>query len=119
MKFVTNRDNAKRSGPHRHVEKVLENIGIAYISEQPFDPYSVDIYLPEWHLAIEVDGPLHNKKKDEERDAFLYERYGVRLLRLNTNGDFRNKVLEDTIINYIDDNCDEVESRKQKWLMMP
>lgn len=58
---------------------------LAYQSEVNFRPYWVDIYLSEFHLAIEVDGPSHSRKKDELRDKNLWANYNLPVLRLELN----------------------------------
>jgi very-short-patch-repair endonuclease len=58
---------------------------IGYVSEEPFSPYAIDIYLPEWHLGIEVDGPGHSPKKDAYRDGFLCKEYFLPVLRLKAD----------------------------------
>lgn len=73
-----------RSAAHRWLERQLDAAHISYHSEHPFPPYAVDVYLPEWHVAVEVDGPQHSAPRDAARDAKLLERYGLPVYRLDT-----------------------------------
>lgn len=72
----------ERTNLHRSAEAVLDNMGIAYQSEVACGPYQLDIYLPEWNLAIEVDGMGHYPKKDDRRDEYLRKEFGIKTLRI-------------------------------------
>ena len=63
------------TAPHKTVLRVLEQRGLEVWWETEFPPYRVDLYLPRYHAAIEVDGPHHVKEKDDERDGELLEYY--------------------------------------------
>lgn len=110
---IISSDNTERSHPHRRVESWLNERYISYMSEEPFPPYRVDIYLPEWRLAIEVDGPYHSAKHDEKRDAFLQERYGLLVLRLSYQ--IKKEAGMASIIEFIEANAESADIRKTKW----
>mgnify|MGYP001572447040 CR=1 FL=1 len=82
---ITSQDETSRTAQHRRVERILARMQIGFDSEVGFSPYSVDIYIPEWHLAVEVDGPGHSPKKDAERDAVLLGKYFLPVLRLKSD----------------------------------
>jgi very-short-patch-repair endonuclease len=105
----------ERSKAHRHVEKILDSLGINYISEQPFPPYTSDIYLPEWHLALEVDGPFHSKSKDRVRDAYLEAHYGLKTFRMTLRWISSDKVRK-AVTKFIEDNAVTAMERKGIWL---
>ena len=109
---VTVKDTA-RTGPHRHVEKILDVLGIGYMSEESFPPYVVDIYLPEWHLGIEIDGPFHYKNKDEVRDKFLAQYFGLPILRFNVKAGWvtRTRVQEE-VVRFIEEYEPTTKERK-------
>lgn len=44
--------------------------------------YMCDYYIPALKLAIELDSELHNPAKDEIRDKYLFEVYGIRVFRM-------------------------------------
>lgn len=77
----------ERTGWHRKVEKWLREQGISFTSEcEDYPPYKLDLYLPDVHAAIEMDGPSHLRRRDRERDDILATKYGVMTLHLVTIG---------------------------------
>ncbi len=68
---------------HKKVSKRIERLGISVQDEIPFPPYTVDIYLPEYHAAVEIDGPHHSETKDTLRDQRLWEEYRLYVLRID------------------------------------
>jgi very-short-patch-repair endonuclease len=113
---ANNPDNKFRSKPHRRIESILEEMNINFDSEKPFPPYSVDIYLPEWHLGIEADGPYHSKNKDKGRDTWLNERFGLILLRIDVKIWHNKRYIQDKIIEFIENNSDSLTERKAiRW----
>lgn len=113
-------DNQYRSGPHRKVEGVLKKLQIMFYSEHnEFSPYRVDIYLPDYHLAIEVDGPLHSPNKDAVRDQWLLERYFLPTLRIKTKGPWsRFSKLEKEIVEFLEEHDPTSPERKRLWRTM-
>lgn len=103
----------ERSGFHRDIEKLLDEMGVNYISEKGWQPYRVDIYIPEWHLAIEADGPMHNKWKDQKRDNFLLETYGVPVMRVSQNN-YHKEACKKYILEFIEDFANSVATRKER-----
>lgn len=108
--------NSERSGPHRRVEKILDEMKIPYLSEEQFSPYKVDIYLPSWHLVIEVDGPYHSKSKDEVRDAWLKARYGLLVLRIDARIWHSKTEIQKKVLEFLEEHADTFEDRKMVWL---
>jgi very-short-patch-repair endonuclease len=104
-----------RTRPHRRIERLLDAEGIAYITEcEDFPPYCLDLYLGEWHLCVEVDGPTHAKYslKDRARDALLIERYSIPTLRLSTElsaPDSRARLIE-----FIEQWAESSDERKRQ-----
>ena len=72
------------SDAHRELIRLLENSGLCIIEEQEFPPYTVDIYLPDVHLGVEVDGPHHELKRDARRDEQLLNDYLLPVLHVST-----------------------------------
>ena len=68
---------------HQKVSRRLERLGYSIMEEVPFPPYTIDIYIPDYHLGVEVDGPHHQEKKDRKRDNFLMETYELPIIRFN------------------------------------
>ena len=73
------------SAAHKKVIKFLENWGIQLMEEVDFPPYRVDIFIPEVHVVIEVDGPHHSKKANEKRDKKLLEEYLLPTFRIDAS----------------------------------
>jgi 2-oxoglutarate/2-oxoacid ferredoxin oxidoreductase subunit alpha len=59
--------------------------GFKFRRQHPIGPFLVDFYCPEAHLAVEVDGSIHDhqRERDEERQR-LIESAGVRFVRIST-----------------------------------
>ncbi len=66
---------------HRQVIEWIAAIGLEYVEEFSVGPYSLDIYLPEMKLAVELDGPQHNRRKDAIRDHIVLTDFGIRTVR--------------------------------------
>lgn len=105
-------DNSERSGIHRQVERYLEREHLNFVSEAQFPPYQVDIYLPEWHLAVEIDGPFHLQKHDRFRDQVLRDTYGLLVLRIGYKHLSRDKVMR-AVKQFIEQNADSTQRRIQ------
>ena len=56
--------------------------GLGANAQEDFPPYVADVYVPDLELVIEVDGPLHMKKRDKKRDLDLKTKYGVDTWRI-------------------------------------
>ena len=111
---ITSQDETSRTQPHRRVERILDKMQIGYESEYSFYPYSVDIYIGEFHVGIEVDGPQHSAAKDRIRDDILRERYYLPILRLASTGLSVEQIMhrvEDMIITW----APTAEQRKYQW----
>ena len=72
------------TAPHKIIMTYLENRGVELIEECFFPPWTVDLFLPDFHAAIEIDGPQHEKKRDEERDEELLQVYELPIFRIKT-----------------------------------
>lgn len=60
------------------------SFGMRFRRQEPMLAFILDFYAPSIQLAIEVDGPVHDRdvEYDRERDARLTE-IGVRVLRFD------------------------------------
>ena len=67
---------------HRDLIKRLEGRGLNLMEEIPFPPYQVDVYLPDFHAAVEVDGPQHEASRDMRRDDDLWCVYSLPVFRI-------------------------------------
>lgn len=105
----------ERSGGHRRVEKYLNEEALEFESEKAFPPYTVDIYFPEWHIALEIDGPFHGKNKDYVRDEYLRVHYGLIILRMSSMNGILKAYLLERLIPFIENNADTGHERKALW----
>lgn len=76
------------SDAHRRVIRLLETWGVEIMEETAFPPYIVDVYLQDYHAAVEVDGPHHRNrcKQDKRRDTLLLDRYSLPTFRVPAHG---------------------------------
>ncbi|HXK36366.1 MAG TPA: hypothetical protein VJ553_02195, partial [Candidatus Paceibacterota bacterium] len=73
------------SDAHTRVVRLLERRGVAVLVEIDFPPYRVDCYLPDFHAALEVDGPQHSERERVERDDELMRAYSLPVFHLSTD----------------------------------
>jgi very-short-patch-repair endonuclease len=69
------------------VEEILKEYGIAYEVEIPLENFSVDFVLPQFKIAIEVDGdywhrPGHRTESTEKKEV-LIRNAGYVLVRIS------------------------------------
>ena len=57
-------------------------LGAPFRKQHPIGPYFADYCCVSLKLVVEVDGPLHDRRKDEARDRFLAAR-GYDVLRFS------------------------------------
>jgi very-short-patch-repair endonuclease len=73
------------SDAHRELVRLLLNWGVELQEEIKFPPYTVDVYVPVLHVAIEADGPQHSRRRDDKRDQYLCEVYDLIVLRVENS----------------------------------
>lgn len=81
--------------------KILKNkefSRLTFLRQKPLGHFIVDFYCANLRLAIEVDGDLHDfqKQRDKERDVFLGQSFGIKIIRFRNEDILKNpeKVLE-------------------------
>ena len=86
--------------------------GLRFRRQYSIDNHILDFYCPKLRLAIELDGEYHYHGNmltaDYERDAYLFEKYGIRTLRFENHIVFEQPY---TIINAIKLTKSEKENR--------
>jgi len=63
-----------------------KKLGVRFSRQIPIDQYIVDFYCKDLQLAIEVDGSIHFKDEQQNKDIFRQNRLeslGVVLIRFN------------------------------------
>lgn len=70
---------------HLSVRSLIQELGFAYDEEHGVEKYSLDFYLPEFHVGVEADGPTHrkNKKEDRARDHLIFLFSGILIYRID------------------------------------
>jgi very-short-patch-repair endonuclease len=81
--------------------KILKNKKLKdfkFTRQKPIGHFIVDFYCAKFKLAIEIDGEIHNfqKTRDKERDNFLKQKFGLKILRYTDKEILNNaeKILE-------------------------
>ena len=102
------------SDAHLKAVKQLESRGIGVGIEAFFPPFSVDCYISEFHMGVEVDGPYHkmHRKRDKERDKILREEYGLIIFRVSVR-DVNSKKSNwiDSFLTLAEQHLETVEER--------
>ena len=83
-------------------EKILKSEKFdkfTFLRQKPIGSFIVDFYCAKLKLVIEIDGEIHKTQKirDKERDNYLKQKFGLKILRY-TNEDIlnnREKILID------------------------
>lgn len=70
---------------HKRLIQVVKEMGLKFTIEQEMPPYWIDVYLTEFHIGLEADGPYHRHSKDSKRDEYLLEQYNLPILRIKEN----------------------------------
>ena len=89
------------SGPHRKLISLLQKHQYIVESEVDLYPWKLDIYLPDYHVGVEVDGPQHGVKRESKRDRDIFELYGIPIIRIKAQD-----VSEDCLV-LIAEFCDQ------------
>jgi len=79
------RNDPFKTGNHHHnlVDGWITALGIGTQLEYDVGKYSIDIYVPDLELGIEIDGPYHLRKRDAKRDAYITENFGIEMWRIS------------------------------------
>ena len=70
--------------PHLKLISILSDLKLSVEVEVSFPPYCVDCYLPDFHVAVEADGPMHSSIRDQNRDDVLMLNYALPGLRVDS-----------------------------------
>lgn len=79
------------------------------------EPFIVDFYCTSCRIAVEVDGPEHQKdeqaQRDERRDELLAEQHDVRVLRFDVVEIYSEM---DAVLEQIREACEEAEEVEEE-----
>ena len=81
------------------LEKILKSMGFQTVLEYPVDQYKLDVFLPNYNIGFEYDGPFHWKKRDQKRDAQIKEKHDIMIMRVT---DVNDKDLKEKILHFIE-----------------
>lgn len=122
VNILNNNPVTTKTKPQIKINEILDNLQIKYINEYPVIYYSIDNYLPDYNLAIEVMGdywhssPLkyvdkindrqkHIVTRDKAKHTFIYQQYGIEILYLWENDIMKNESVCTALIQkYINQN---------------
>lgn len=108
--------------PQAAVDEMLDELGIVYINEQPFVYYSIDNYMPDCQLAIEVMGDFwhcnrikydtikytnqaNSIRRDKAKKTYLEMYHGIPILYLwETDINNRPDVVKGLITLFVNNN---------------
>jgi len=75
--------------------KYLSNkgmIGVKFRRQHPIKGFVLDFYCPQFKLAIEIDGKIHDNQKEQDRERQnIIEKTGITFLRFK-NTDIMNNI---------------------------
>ena len=83
------------------VENWINNLGFQTELEKVYGKFCADIFIPELNWIIEVDGMGHWKKKDEKRDNYLYENFGIDHI-IHVKSDIRKEQFRQVFLDNIE-----------------
>lgn len=67
------------------IKDFLDEMNIKYILQFPVDNYRIDLYIPKFNLAIEIDEEEHKYKKDYDkiRQKYIEKQIHCQFIRIN------------------------------------
>src|ERR1700675_4510830 len=104
-------NDTELSAPHKHVLKMLREYKVNVVSEYPVTvkgiTYKLDCFLPDYLVAVEIDGPYHRKKRDKVRDSLMW---GLGVVTLRVSADVGKMDL--AVLAGLEESLPE---RREKW----
>lgn len=75
-----------------------------FTRQKPIGDFIVDFYCAKFKLAIEVDGEIHKfqKARDKERDNFLMQKFGVKVVR------YKNEDVLSNLVEVLENLLEEI-----------
>jgi hypothetical protein len=107
-----------QTGLHLKVKSIIQAAGFVYEEEYHVfrTTYSLDFYLPEFHVGIEADGPYHKREYDKIRDKVIEERSGIVIRRISES-DLRDHDMA-TMVQGLVEFCEEQFSTMADRIMV-
>jgi len=89
----------------------INSIGFQTELEQIMGRYCLDVYVPELHAAIEIDGDSHYQAKDDKRDLWLKENFKLEYI-LHVDCNIGKKEFERIFKEWIEKNYGDKDTEK-------
>ena len=94
---------------HKKLNEILKNCGFQPRNNTEFDNYRVDVTcddLPGYGFEADGKGWHLFRRRDQERDAYIFSKFGVKILRISENllDGRRDEEVKDLIVRFIDVN---------------
>ena len=87
--FASNAPSLEQSSSvHREVSKLLTVLGLEHRNEATVGPFSLDIYVPDSNVVVEIDGPHHFFRESSTRTSssvlkhLILESIGYRVMHV-------------------------------------
>lgn len=68
--------------PHKRLIRIVNELELEHREEEQFGKYFIDVYLPEFHIGLEADGPRHLRNYDNKRDKELMKEHFLPVMRI-------------------------------------
>lgn len=67
------------------IQDFLDAVNIEYILQYPVDNYRIDLYIPKYNTAIEIDEVEHKYKRDYDliRQSYIENKIHCKFIRVN------------------------------------
>lgn len=92
-------------------------MGLTCWNEFPVGKYFLDIFVEEFWVGFEYDGPTHSglsaKRKDAARDLWIMENAGIPVLRIDNALLSSRDVLEASVREFVDRWVDTLVTRRE------
>ena len=102
---------------HKKVQDIIRFAGFTYEEEYAVEGtrYTLDFYLPEFHIGVEADGPWHVAAKDEIRDSRIKDAQGIIIFRIPEKATILSIRFNtiDKLIEFCDSAWATMEERKR------
>ena len=105
------------SDAHARLLVLLARMGLEVLEEVEMPPYRPDVYVPDYHAVIELDGPQHSARADLKRDEVLLRQYRVPTLRIKPDELDDYERLRATVVTFLDLWADDAGARYARAAM--
>ena len=78
------------------IKDFLDGMDIKYIPQCPVDKYRIDLYIPKFNIALEIDEEEHKYKKeyDKIRQKYIEKQIHCKSIRVNEGDSCGNTIAQ-------------------------